>query len=131
MSNALEVTHQQFADGLRQIADLIEAHEEIPLPEPRLAYCGVDSKGQLAAVVRALGCVEKDWSIDSLVQIRRMFGPIALEYIGSRYNICERVQVGTKLVEAEPQRIVPATEAREVPIYEFHCGPLLSDPEAA
>ena len=43
----------------------------------------------------------------------------------SRDEVCERIQVGTRIQEARPEVVQPATEAREVPVYEWRCSSVL------
>jgi len=132
----MDVRHKEFAEGLRQAADFIEAHPEIDLPEDTLTCYGLYSKDKAATVAKALssgGRCDKVFE-DTLVTLKRMFGVITLRYIGTRSNVCEQVRVGTRLV---PEQFVPprpATEAQTIPeheeaVYEWRCAPLLGKPD--
>ena len=48
------MTHSEYANDLRKIADFIEAHNEIPLPESTLTCYGLHNKPTFALVARAL-----------------------------------------------------------------------------
>jgi hypothetical protein len=124
-ADAAVIEHREYAEALRQIADLFEAHPEIPLPEQMVSCYSLGSKEMARAIVKALGTSEKDWSVDSLIMLRKKFGPIMLRFVGQRGDVCERVQVGTKLVPAQPAS--PATEEYEEPVYEYRCSSLLAD----
>lgn len=125
------MTHKEYADGLRQIADFLEAHPEIDLPEARLTNYSLD-KSKAPLVARAMGKAEKVWA-DTLFTLRRNFGEITLEYHGLRSNICERVIVGkTHVPEVHvPARIAEEAHtvpAHEEPVYEWRCSPVLGKP---
>jgi len=127
--------HKEFADGLRQIADFLEAHLELDLPEPTLTNYGVHSKEMAASVVRSMsrgGRCDKEYT-DSLVTLSRKFGPITLQYLGTRSNVCKQVAVGKRVVPEQYIAPKPATEAYTVPeheetVYEWRCEPLLGKP---
>jgi len=130
----MEVTHTDYANGLRMIADFLEAHPEIKLPEAQLSCYAIFNKDEAAAVVRAMGNVKKEYD-DNLFLLSKDFGAINLRYVGQRSAVCEKVQVGMKevpehvepAVEAQPERVVPThTE----PVYEWKCGSILAPEEA-
>lgn len=125
--------HKEYADGLRMVADFLEAHPEIDLPEPSLTCYSVTSKEKAATIAKALssgGRCEKDYSND-LVTLKRAFGCVTLHYHGMRYNVCEQVKVGTRIVPEQYVPPQPATEGHVVPeheeaVYEWRCAPLLA-----
>lgn len=129
------MTHEEFANDLRQIADFIEAHPEIDLPEPILTSYGLHSKEKARITARALadgGRCDKVFE-DTLVTLKRMFGSIEMRYLGCRSNVCEQVKVGTKIVPEQYVAPRPAVEAHTVPeheeaVYEWVCAPLLGKP---
>jgi hypothetical protein len=106
-----------FSAGLRQIADLLDAHPNIPLPhltapkatgwQPTLTcyLWGDDIRATLAAATRAMaagGRVAKHVDDDGTgLRAWRMFGGIALEVRVERSQVCERVVLGTETVEVE------------------------------
>jgi hypothetical protein len=96
----LAMTHAEYANALRRIADWIEVHPDLPLPsQTQLDFLsGVDTKEDLAKFARGFGECKKD------------FGGIKLRAVAWRKNVCERVVVGTREVPEEiiPARLVPA-----------------------
>lgn len=113
-----------FIQGLRDFADWLEAHPVLPptlygLPNGRILLF-VKDKDQLAAAARWLGTCEKvvteDWF--SLV---KTFGPIALEALIERPQVCERVKIGEKVIPAQPERVLPAEPERVEEVYEWQC----------
>lgn len=123
-----------YTDGLRQLADWLEANPEIDLPWTG-TYDSFSlgvwvSKEELATIARALpGKVEKDFTtLDTVVYVRAAFAGLKVEAYAGRNAVCERIVTGTETVtvpavEAKPER----TEEREV--IEWHCMPLLADDE--
>ena len=57
--------------------------------------------------------------------LRREFGAVALEVNVQRSLICERVKTGTRIVPAEPAKVIPPTEEREEEVFEWKCGEVL------
>jgi hypothetical protein len=129
-------THFEYAAGLRQIADFLETHGDIPLPEPTLTCYGLYNKETAAVAAKALshgGRCEKVFA-DTLVTLSREFGVITLQYHGMRTNVCEQVRVGTRMVPEQYVAPRPAVEAHVVPeheeaVYEWRCTPLLGKPD--
>ena len=128
--------HKDYASGLRQVADFIESHPEIDLPEHVITHYGLHSKEKAATVARALstgGRCDKVFD-DHLFTIKRNFGPIELRYLGVRSSVCEQVAVGKRVVPEQYVAPKPAVEGHTVPeheetIYEWRCTPLLSKPD--
>jgi hypothetical protein len=129
------MTHTEYANGLREVANFLEAHPEIELPESELNCYRLDNKETAATTARALshgGRCDKSYE-DTLVRLKRTFGPITLQYLGCRSEICEQVRVGTRIVPEQYVAPKPATEAQVIPeheeaVYEWHCPPMLSKP---
>lgn len=131
------MTHSEYANGLRQVAEFIESHTEIPLPSATLSCYNLTNKRVAALTARALGQGGRCNKIydDSILRLKREFGAIELEYIGMRYNVCEQIKVGTRVV---PERYVPpqpATEGQVIPeheeaVYNWVCSPLLATPDS-
>ena len=131
------MTHAEYAAGLRQVAEFIEAHTEIPLPTATLTCYGMSDKKVAALVARALGQGGRCNKVyeDSLLRLKREFGAIELEYLGLRSNVCERVRVGKRLVPEKYVPPQPATEGQIIPeheeiVYDWVCGPLLAVPDS-
>ena len=130
------MTHSEYANGLRLVADFLEANPDVPLPEDTLTSYSLHDKKRLSIVARALshgGRCEKVYE-DTIVNLKRDFGGIILRYIGVRSNVCTQVKVGTKVVPEQYVPPRPAVEAHVVPeheeaIYEWRCDPVLVEPD--
>jgi hypothetical protein len=126
-------THEEIAAGLRDLADWIEKNPEVPLPYElagsSLHIYSVKGKEDLAKVARAMGNCEK--STDSqFFRVWRKFGPILLEALDYRENVCERIVTSSEtIVEMvpDPEFEVPKIEqSRVVETVEWRCpGSLL------
>ena len=114
------MTNKEFADSLRMIADFFEGHD-FPVPETHhtFSYYDLDTKEEMARLARALGSCEKELD-EKFLRLRHKFGKITFEAIANRFQICERVVVGKKIVPEVviPERRIPASE---VEIIEWHC----------
>jgi hypothetical protein len=120
---------QEYANALRGIADFIEAHPDIEVPSTEIACYSMDERLDAARVLASLKPCKKRYS-DSLFFIEREFGPITLQYVFSRKQVCTRRVVGTKVI---PAQSIPAQEIPErvEEIVEWDCGePLLPQAEA-
>lgn len=119
--------------GLRALADLLEQHPELPLPgrDLRAYSMGEDERATLAAVARALpGRVTKDTTglEGELFQVYATLGGeeggVIYGGVAYRESVCERRQVGTKVVERE-EPTETRTVRETVPVYEWDCDPIL------
>lgn len=131
---------REYNDGLRQLADFLDAHPEVPLPymgsyqtgtfQPTMSIIliGDDQKEILADIARAMGTAAKRVDDDRF----RQFGGIALSVSASREQVCERVVVGTheEIVEEPDAEALAAVPTRKVTKVvedvEWKCTPLLA-----
>lgn len=90
-------------DGLRELADYLEARPDVPLPYLGTLDAFADP-AELSAIARAMGGFHKQHDGNFLSLVRR-FGPIALAVNFSSESVCERVVVGTEEV---PEKVTPA-----------------------
>jgi hypothetical protein len=129
------MTHKEYADSLRMIADFFEAHEELPLPHDAEVFpiYSVSDREDLQPWLRALGSIEKRFD-GHWFRPRHRFGTIDLELVLYRENICRRVVKGVETVtvlEADPEALkkVPMREVtREQEIVEWECDePVLQE----
>lgn len=120
------LTHDGFAANLRELADFIEAHPDIPMPVGEInIHVYVFTAEHLAEIARALGRAEKDHSGDYL-HLVKPFGPIRLRYFTDRAKVCRRVVTGVRHVA---ETLLPA---RNEEIVEWVCDePLLAMPREA
>lgn len=116
-----ENANAELIDGLRQLADWLEAH-----PIPR-SYSGVDMNiffddvTALVAGTRGWGRLEKKGQGDFYF-LRKEFGSeVRLDANVRREVLCERVKVGERVVPAQPERILPAEPEKVEDVYEWKC----------
>lgn len=115
---------------LRYLAQLLEVTELNQFPTPNV-YCSVYTKPAPtdtdiyneppitpADVRQAMAASPGHWSKlswDNQISYAKSLGAaIRVSFEVSRSQVCERIQVGTK--------IEPATPEREVPVYEWRCN---------
>jgi hypothetical protein len=136
MSNT---NHSEYANGLRAVADFIESHPEIKVPISDPSFSVFPSVGKdevrdhAAKVVHALGRVEKEEFGDS-IQLCALIGGFKYQVWYPRDQICEKVELGRKIIPATP-RIVEtvvkeAVEEHEEIVYGWKCQPILGETPA-
>jgi hypothetical protein len=117
----MTITRTEYTQSLREFADFLEAHPEVPLPFfQAFGWYGYRDKGRagVVALAKALAHVRKDYDGASL-WIRAEFAPgVTLCYGCPREEVCERVVTGTRIIPAQPER--------EEEIVEWRCVPLLA-----
>jgi hypothetical protein len=118
------MTNKEYAESLRLIADFFEKHQELNVPwrASEFHYLNAFGKEEMARVARALGKCEKDVD-ETWFMLKKKFGHITFVAKDSRGAICERIAVGTKMVEETrtPAREVEIIPAHEETIYEWKC----------
>lgn len=137
-----------MSDTLRAVADLIDAHPELPFPPYTTVHShtperadlawnlhingnaadAADQKAKAAGILRTLGGTwDKDfWDDTDRADFQQSRDGLNLRVTVQRSAVCERVVVDTETVtipavEAQPER----TETREV--VEWRCEPVLSE----
>lgn len=119
--------------GLRKLADWIEAHPELPkmdLDFSVYSFAGEEESKELATrFIKAMGTCEKIFD-DTFFTLQKHFEDVNLRLVFFRNNVCEKKVVGYKpvperVLEARPAQVIPA---HEEPIYEYICpGSFLKD----
>lgn len=135
-----EMTHQQYADSLRKLADFWEANPDIELPHDadRVNYFSAHSREDVTRLARAFrevgGRTEKfyDQAYSNSFELEHHFGGIAFRVIADREKVCEAVVVGKRHVEAQviPARAIEVIPARDEDIIEWRCDSALLEPSA-
>ena len=121
--------HTEYAAGLRELADWIEAHENMDLPSTEaLTIYSLNTKQEAACCLAAMMPCKKEYK-GELFALIRDFGPIKLKAVFYRNAVCTRRVVGTKEVGTEiiparltPEQVIPA-HTRE--IVEWDCESIL------
>lgn len=125
MSATVEHTRRQRAaiDGLRELADFLEAHPEVPMGYGMTAVANANAYAEddepaidrLARIARLPGRWDKKSTGDAFHLVRK-FGPHQLIVFANREQVCKRVVVGTEMVT----RYVPAPDSPPmVPVTEL------------
>src|ERR1700722_3262594 len=123
----------EFIQGLRDVADLYEQQEGLPLPSYEYNHtsynCSLDT---MVAVAKTPGGWERKGA-GGMVLLMRKVGPLTVKYYAARELVCEKVVVGKKFVpeqtiEGTPTRIVSAHVEDEI---EWKCGSILGAAIAA
>jgi hypothetical protein len=117
-----QTKRELYTAGLRQLANWYDAHPEIPLPGLEHTNYTVDSKEHAAALAKALGTFEKQYSEWSLTVVK-MFGNIEARFVFTREQVCTKKVVG---VETIPAKFIEAytIEAQTKEIVEWECHAL-------
>lgn len=125
--DAPKVTPEQqrrrdYLTGLRELANFLESHPDLPIPGEMAHQVYVFSRERLAAVAREPG-VRWEKSSDAgsdYFKLRVPFcGDQSYEVFTTRDEVCRKVVTGT--------RLIPATPEHEVETYEWVCDePLLA-----
>lgn len=140
------ITAPPIVEALRQVADLLEQHPDLPQPYVTSSYAGrvdarwylsIDSPGAPAEqrataqqIIRAIGGHWDKDIRDDEVRFTAKLGLLDLDVQVVREAVCTRRVVGTEevtipAVEARPER----TEVREV--VEWDCQPILADEQVS
>jgi hypothetical protein len=136
-----------YTAGLRQLADILDAHPEVPLPyEGRVSpisfafhgYEVEDHAGELAAAARILIPGSRTKNADgNYFRVTGSLHGLKIECWAMREQVCERVVVGTREVirevpDPEALAAVPTTVVTEtVEDVEWRCAPLLAPADTA
>jgi hypothetical protein len=130
----------EYVAGLRQLADLLEQHDELPLPHDGsatkllLSFLGDDDpKSALVAAARVIpGKLDKNVWGNYFDLDATLGGPqgLKIKLCAFRDDVCERVVVGTETVTKrvpDPNVTVPMVDVTEtVEHVRWDCKPLLS-----
>ena len=113
------MTNQEYAAGLRHLADWYEAHKNAPRPyrSETVEYIASD-KAEVASVLREFGGRWDKHASHGLLYVTRAFGPFTLQLIVDQGEVCTKRVVG--------YREIPAQEARTVEVVEWDCAPVLA-----
>lgn len=119
---------EKYVQSLRAAADFLEAHPEVPVPfQQQLGWwCSEIPFGDgeptgsdgVKALVQAAPHVTKRYE-DKDLWVTYDLGSISLNYGCKRDAVCERVVTGTRVIPAEPERVVE--------VLEWRCKPLLAE----
>lgn len=97
--------HRQLViEGLRAVADYLEARPDLPAPYIGQLHAFPDPK-TLSVVARAMGGFQKDHDGKYLTLVKEINSAVSFAVVFASEEVCERVVVGTKEV---PEKVIPA-----------------------
>jgi hypothetical protein len=133
-----------YTAGLRQLADILDAHPELPLPFEgsarsllqRITFFYLsdkDPRAALATARRAFGVpMDKNDSIPNTFSLTGSLAGLHFSLTANRNDVCERVVTGTREVEVtepDPDAVAAlpkVTRTEVVEEVEWRCTPLLA-----
>jgi hypothetical protein len=101
-----------YINSLRQIADFLEAHPDLPTPHSEKLTI---STGDLPGVAHQIGSCQKVVD-ETFYNLQKKFGVITLEFYDFRQSVCKKVSKGTRLI---PETIVPAKPEQVIAAHEI------------
>ncbi len=112
------MTEQERLDaiqGLRDVADFLDAHPGVPAPRWVTMNVPIDTKEELAQIAR-LSSWGKDYSGSYFALRKKFAGELTLDVYVERQKVCRKIITGMRMVPAEP-----AKPEREEAIEEWVC----------
>lgn len=133
-----------YTAGLRALADLLDAHPELPLPYSgngdamNFIELGDEARRGAAVFARLMpGKVEKSASDNGQFYLTFTLHGLRLRWVAQRAQMCERVVTGTREVEIEvpdPEALALVPKVKRVEVIEdveWQCRPVLAADEQA
>ncbi len=113
----------EWFQGMRALVDFFEQHPQLKPPVGTDIFNVFVTKEELTTFARVAGWT-KEYT-DTWFMLRRKFGEVTLDVNIERGQVCRQVEVGEKVVPAQP-----ATPERVEKVYEWVCddASLLADP---
>lgn len=122
----------EYVAALRELADYVESHE---FPESKTGYWGsiedtfkapnlefdVRNREDFVAFVRAMGSFEKERDSYSTGAKFELPSGTYVKVETARENVCKKIVVGKRTVEAQPERILAAIPEHEEDVVEWEC----------
>jgi hypothetical protein len=123
------VTNAEYADGLRRLANILEANPMMAQPSQTTnLFISCFDKETFAATVKAFGQGTKEDGGDT-INFVPVF-PLPIKVFGHKAWICERRvvkrHVARQVIPAEPARPEQVIEEHDVDDVEYGCGPILA-----
>lgn len=119
-------TAAEVSAGLRAVADLLDANPDMGrlIGAVRFSVWFADDAEELRRIGRAArkagAQVVRDYT-ESTASVDMTFGAVTVFALADRSTVCERVKVGTEVVEVPDPAAAPVTVERDV--YEWRCSP--------
>lgn len=126
-----------FIKGMRAFADLLEAHEVLPIPyegsniPSMLFFFEDDAREKMAEAARVLGGNLRKGGDNETFHLRGALHGFEFKLIAMRNAVCTREVVGTEEIEVpDPEVKVPRIK-KTIEKVEWKCHPLLGGDEEA
>jgi hypothetical protein len=126
---------ETMAKGLRELADFLEAYPESINGYDNVELVTMPSRSASEIARAGYGRMEKEPQGEYYRLHRKFSGKVELVFLFRRENACKRVKVGTKVIPATedtviPEKIIPAefipgSPEQIVDVYDWECPPLL------
>lgn len=144
--NPHAATRAAYTAGLRALADILDAHPDLPLPWQGGPYMAMtfhflhaqDPRAELAAARRALGIpMGKEPDENGYFNMDGTLHGLHVKLVAFRKDVCERVVTGTREVEVEepdPNAVAAlpkVTRTEVIEDVEWVCHPILAGEEPA
>jgi hypothetical protein len=92
--------HDEFVQGLRDLAKFYETHPACPLPDFFTGFTIYETnKEALSAIAREFGDCEKVFSENAFRLVKEFSPSVKLKTFSSREKVCEQGKVGEKTVD--------------------------------
>lgn len=119
-----------YVKGLRDLADYLERHPEIPCRMHEQIDVFVHEKDEMAALARKLAPIEKRYCGNYLM-LQKKFGPICLEINIFRDKVCRKIETRKTVTKPKYVLVEGETETVEEVETSWECTePLLSTTES-
>ena len=115
-------TREEQIQGLREIADFLEQHPEVPVLTHDMSIYPENKLESVKAIVRTGGHWDKDYN-DTFFVLSRKFAGLKLRAVFSREVVCKRIEktvyVEEQVLPAREEVVIPATTKK---IVEWDCN---------
>ena len=119
---------REFIAGLRELADFLEAHPELPQPVNGSFNVFVRDKATFVQIARSLNYATKNGNGELFWLTKQFSGEVSVDINVARELVCQRkvtpVNIPECVVKAQPECVVPA-HTKE--IVEWDCDPILAE----
>jgi hypothetical protein len=123
--DAAKAKRKEMLNGLQQFIREARKSPSIALPYSINICHYTGSKDAMVGIAKGLGTCEKVYGDWSFTLKKKYSENVIYEAFCSRDVVCEKKQVGTRKLAAEPEKVIPAVPEHEEPIYEWECSSLL------
>jgi hypothetical protein len=122
----------EYIKALRELADYVESREfpdewkgwwsdnKNSFANPALEF-STYQKSDFGKIAKAMGTFKKEVTDYSTMAHVSLPSGATVKVTASRDVVCRKVEVGTKIIPAKEEEVIPAEPEREEPIYKWEC----------